>query len=1098
MPPRLNLSEDGETEKENSRIAQEASLQNKPVDDHVSTETDKADGELADADDEDDGFPKRSATLPSKFGRYVASGTATLPKRLPTEKPLRPSSIASGVVEIDGYLFKRSRRLRRWVQRYCKVRSKKFFYYRNKDDPPVDEFRLLGHELNIPPQPDVKRPYAFQLMSRGHGLRNLIFAVDNKQEFDQWRDVLLNACSIQVRQVNDISQIHVEGGGPGETQPLAVAKERCGIDGSEPCLWKVASEGHMPSSGDSPPVKRSMSAEASRGLKIVDDEWTRSKEALDLAVERAGTPKKRGWLYNSLRRYRKKRRRMPLIDSFKEDVNREMPLQEDDTNGVNFLHPDNTNATAEKGSTRSIDSKEMKMPTPVSTFKPTLKQSHSDVVESVANRGTKKEVHRTHTDPDTRSGGVLRRLSDKWRSPSRKKKHPDAQSTVSSMRPLLNNLLHVQNNKGLSRTSAWTQYWCVLQDAYIYCYRRSAGADPRPVLGVPLISGHVERCSTDEDVQKGNYLFRVIPKEEAGTNGDVKPVVFRACAEQELEKWVGTIRDHIKEVTEANALSSLDDNIRQESETSGRSRANSHNDMRVDQFESGDHPPDPPERPFSHQTLSAMSSLAPPDDDVYFHENDVFSLKHYSSTKSKKSIASVVGKSAVDSSEPTLPYYIDTAKVTGPLLSPLLACATGDSQEGQQQEPSYLHVEDANEISEQVVNDETKSLDRDMENKNIREKSGLLRLEAVADNSEPFQHAAFPTPLSSPEESGEVDCEGWLSKKTMMNSWSERYCRLTDGILYHYKNETETKPILSMSVSGCRVRFVQEERGRHIFRVAAVHRSGGQLLATAESEDMTRWVNALKRAAANQPNVVKKSQESNGRAVGASKPRRSHTFHTNETSDKLVLERSCSNGEGRNLEDRHKSNEIQAPRTSSSEGDFIAGISSYAELRKSFGKGKKKWKTSDMIDKTNISALGMQDASQKGILHQKVGVTAWVRRWCALKDRCLYVYRSANDKQPVDSILLPGWEIHLTNRSARKKVIKIWHPQMKSLYFFADRVSHNGWLSSLQEATMMSGEDGSNLTVSRGKTLTASSTSVSSGATASSFETDTSSGVRNF
>lgn len=1111
--------------------------------------------------DEDDGFFGKSTTLPSRFGAYVATGSASIPKRPEGQnRPLRPSSIAMGVIEIDGYLFKRSGRFRRWVQRYCKVRSKKFFCYRNKGEPPVDEFRLLGHELKTPPQHEVKRLFCFQIMGRKPGMRNLTFAADNEEDFTRWKDVLSSACSIHVHKVDDISEIYVKGSGPVQTQSLAVAKEkgrsRDELDVPDVGHWKSPSEGNTPLGGNSPALKRSRSADVDAGLRGLAYDLTMSKEALDLAVpvEKVDTPKKRGWLYNSLRRPKKKKTRPPLSESFQYVSKHEKMVKKSvEDVSVVITSEKKLSNTTDEASLQSSESKELPMPVQVSEFKAKLTQSVSAEPPSTSTGIVKKPAAKSVSYPtDTRSPGPLRRLSDRWRM-SRKKKKPDLQP-ASSTSAIISNLLFIQSNKGYSRSLTWSEHWCVLQDSYLYCYRNHG--DSRPALSIPLVAGRIEECSTDGDLEKGYHLFRVIPKKGTTASGlEAKPVVLRADLESELKKWVGAIENHIMEVTlGADTKRFTDDVTLRDGESRRRSRADSliisnssvltdsavpagvlssGTSRRSDLSDSIDHPPDPPERPLKHALLAKLPSL-PQQDDIYFDEKELSSANSQRpkvKTGSPSLVSPKKRDDADDQNDATPPYYIDQTEVEPGPLPPHVVV---DLLESEDKDHPYLRVGDGEDNNEHLPDqEERKELDGGHgyeETQSGSHPAGALADSNVSLSNSENATAVWPVdPLAVADPpSGKVDCKGWLHKKTLIGTWSERYCRLIDGVLCHYKNENDMKPILSMSVSSCRVCYLTKEKGRHVFRVAPVHRSGNQLLATAKSEEMTRWVNALKRAAAKQPDIVRKSrgQTSNGGAVivlkespGRRKPKRSQTFNTNDNSDQgesspnLALTRSSSVGQEKSLGDRigkisiekglgtsrfrrynPKLKVSQVSGTSSSDCDLSASSSSMAELRKSFGKGKKKLKTTDMIDKANVPASAMQDASHMGYLHQKVGVTAWVRRWCALKDLCLYVYRHANDDQPLESILLPGWEIHLTNRGARKNVMKVWHPQMKSFYFSAERSDYVQWLSCLQEAAVWSGRVG-DLERLKVKPHAISSTSVSSTATASSGEGDYSSKV---
>ena len=1110
------------------------------------SESEKMDDAVKDMD-EADGFRLRSITLPTK----ITTGVASIPERPAGQnRPLRPSSIASGAIEIDGYLFKRSRRFHRWVLRYCKVRSKKFFYYRNKDEPHVDEFRLLGHELKIPQHSEVKRPFCFQIVGRKPSMRNLTFAVDNQEDFDLWTEVLSNACSIQVHQVDDISEIYVKGSGPVQTRPLAVVKEmresRDELDAPDGGPFKIPSDCNIPVLWSSKAVTRSQSVGTEARHTVLETDLTISEEALDLAVpsKKSGKPKKKGkgWLYISLRRSKKKIKSQPtLSESFHFQSQKEIHVPEDGASASSSTTGDKQMSNAsEARSTQSAQTKELVMsaamptavpdskPTVKSTvkpvqspeFKPVLVPTVSDVPPSTSAAIEKKPVVRSVTDPtDTRSPGTFRKLSDKLRLSRRKKRvsqHEDPQPSPSKPK-VISNLLRVQNSKGLSRSL--TQHWCVVQDSYLFCYKNNG--DSKPAVSVSLVSGRVERYSSDEDLKKGHYLFRVVPNNDTDA-GEFKPVVLCADAESELNKWVGEIEKHIEEVTLDAVAKGLE---------SSRSRADSliipnpttltesavHTDallsqssQQSDQRDSIGHPPYPPERPSPRKLLMKMPPM-PPDDEVYFREDELSVSPPKSATKNGSSPQVFREKGSDDQNDSVLPYYIAQTDVEpGPRSS---------DREQENQENAYLKVEDGEENNEQVVDhgqDEKAEGTETLPSSPSEDGNGNS---VLLPNNETVR---VSDSLSDPDSSqGDSTCEGWLYKKTMIGTWSERYCRLTEGELCHYKNETDKKPILSMNMSGCQVCYSTREKGRHVIRIMPPNRSNNQLLSSAERDEITKWLHALKRAA-KQTDVVKKTDGSNGGAITVLKespsrwkPRRSHTFNAGdktthgEHSPKPALAKSYSTGE-KKVEDRigkisiekgidtrpffrHYPNAktSQMSTTSSSDGDLCGSTPSFAEMRKSVGKGKKKkkLKVSEMIDTVNVPASSMMDAYYKGTLYQKVGTTAavWIKRWCALKELCLYVYRHANDDQPVESILLPGWEVILTKNGPRKNVIKIWHPQMKSYHFMADRSDHMHWFSCLQEAALLKGRVG-DLVTSKSKAYAASSTSVSSSGTVSSFE----------
>jgi hypothetical protein len=1155
-----NDEKTAETDENNTNSPHEESVhpkQSNSITRQCFSESEKVDDELKDVNDTD-GFRLRSISFPTK----ITTGVASIPERpVGQNRPLRPSSIASGAVEIDGYLYKRSRRFHRWVLRYCKVRSKKFFYFRNKDEPHVDEFRLLGHELKIPQHSEVKRHFCFQIVGRRPNMRNLTFAVDNQKDFDLWTEVLASACSIQVHQVDDIAEIYVKGPGPVQTKPLAVMRqlwesrdESASPDGGP---FKISSDRPIHMFASSKAVTRTQSVGAEVFQTVSNTDLTTSKEALDLAVpskkSEKAKKKGKGWLYNSLRRSKKKKKGQSVLsESFHYKSKKEIlvpPAAEEVSSETSLACGEKqASNTPEACSTRSVESKELATaaampavgptavvaaksavdPTVKSTVKPTTKISESKqvLVSSMSNTtpsssgdGEKKPVTRTSTDPtDARSPGAFQ----KWRQSRRKKKpsQPEDPQPSPSKPTVISNLLRVQSSKGHSRSL--TQHWCVVQDSYLYCYKNQC--DSKPAVSVPLVSGCVERYSTEEDLKKGHYLFRVVPNMDTDT-GELKPVVLCADGASELDKWVSEIEKHIEEVTldavakglepgrsRSDSLIIQNPTIPSESAVSGEAQSN----QQSDQSDSTGHPPYPPERPSPRSLLVNM-----PDDEVYFLEDELSVSPPKSTTKSGSSTHSHTfrkkGLGSDDQNDSVPPYYIEQEDVEpGPNSSVL----DPDGHDQENQENTYLEVEEGEENSEKVA-------DHGQEHMEDEKAEGTETLPVSPSKDTTASNNVLPNSetrgmsdsMSDPDypKGGDSACEGWLYKKTMIGTWSERYCRLADGELCHYKNETEKKPILSMNMIGCQVCYTTKEKGRHVIRITPPNRSSNQLLSSAELDEITKWLHALEQAA-KQTDAVKKTDGANGGVVvlkespSRRKPRRSNTFNAGDKaaqgdhSPKPTLTKSYSTGE-KKIEDRigkisiekgvdsrpftRYSKPSQTSTASSSDGDVCGSVQAFTEMRKSVGKGKKKkkLKLSEMIDKVNVPASSMLDAYYKGTLYQKVGTTGavWVKRWCALKELCLYVYRHASDDQPVESILLPGWEVALAKNGPKKNVIKIWHPQIKSYYFMADRPDHTHWFSCLQEAALLKGQVG-DLVTSKSKGYAASSTSVSSAGTVSSFD----------
>ncbi|XP_062506062.1 uncharacterized protein LOC134182641 [Corticium candelabrum] len=422
-------------------------------------------------------------------------------------------------------------------------------------------------------------------------------------------------------------------------------------------------------------------------------------------------------------------------------------------------------------------------------------------------RSGKKPVVRSVTDPtDKRSSTFFGRI--KWQTSLKRvgKKIVDSQLRVTPPAEF-SNLLQVRSNKLSLFQTKWTEYWCAIEGQCIGCYK--TGSYSRPILSVPLVCGHVERCSTDKI---GQYLFQVVPNKSVGTNGDVKPVVFRTDTEQEMERWVDAIGCHIKKVTEADADGLNADIVETRTTTAKRKLESFSGQCKT---------------PVHHSGLLPSKSLPLQLlDDVYVSESRMTSSANLKST-SPSIHPILVGKK--NKSQPDPPYYINPNDVVGPTKS-----------QKNTEVPDYI------QLSEDGCPDE-------------------------------------------------MAYEGWLYKKTLSKSWSERYCRLTDGILSLYKNETETVPMTSKSVAGCHVDFVHTKNGRHVFRVEPMYGSGEQVLATTQTEDMTHWLHALKRAAAIQPTAMTlkqvPSQESNETTVGVEnitsqisrqKSQLTHTSHVNE------------------------------------------------------------------------------------------------------------------------------------------------------------------------------------------------------------------------
>ena len=447
-------------------------------------------------------FKSRHIKLPSKL---IYKGGVVNVASLKTERPPRPSSIASSVTEIEGYLHRRGP-FRRWTCHFCRIRYKKFYCFKGKDEEQgiLTEFRLLGHEVRPDPK-DVKRPYSFSIESRIPGQRSLIFSADTREEFNRWYHILNSACSIEVRQAKNVKEMHLGGGGSVKIESLLDASKR---HRSRDQIY-ASSRDHLDFGG-------SMSAPE----EMLDDV---TKDGRRVKKKTKGNRRRSTWQFLSLSRRKKKDKRPALLN-----VNfNETPL------------PPPPPQPEEKINEESD-------PVPKATLKESLSDTHV----------FKKPVEKTLTDPSgvveekggrARGGSFMDKLRHSFRrSKNKPPKIIATRQSSSEQKSVISGYLYVQKK---SFGSSWMKCWCQVPDteAQLLCFREMNKT--KPVNVVNLIGASVQVFDAsgggDEETRAPTqHMFRIVPG--AMDEGDGKPMLFMSDNPYDIDTWVNALRRQVR------------------------------------------------------------------------------------------------------------------------------------------------------------------------------------------------------------------------------------------------------------------------------------------------------------------------------------------------------------------------------------------------------------------------------------------------------------------------------------------------------------------------------------------------------------------------
>eukprot|EP00117_Sycon_ciliatum_P018462 scpid35746/ scgid17064/ Pleckstrin homology domain-containing family A member 7; Heart adapter protein 1 len=103
----------------------------------------------------------------------------------------------------------------------------------------------------------------------------------------------------------------------------------------------------------------------------------------------------------------------------------------------------------------------------------------------------------------------------------------------------------------------------------------------------------------------------------------------------------------------------------------------------------------------------------------------------------------------------------------------------------------------------------------------------------------------------------------------------------------------------------------------------------------------------------------------------------------------------------------------------------------------------------------SVAAQQLTDCDQDGYLFKRssTGLT-WKRRWCVLKERAFYYYRSRDDGRAQNTIILPSWQISPASEEVKRPyTFKLSHEGMPAYFFAAETENeYNTWMEVVKQS----------------------------------------------